>query len=300
MLNLFSVDTFEKAHKDTPAAYFRGFGMLLSNTCQLCDLPSVRGGIFALRRLCKACSKTHQPSFAVGPSRIDGFMITKGELKKAGVNPINIALNAKSQPFTTKELYSVKALEKAALTKYKTAAGVEEAGAKKKKTAKTRFEDSQDSAKPMKKRSKIEDIVVYNGDLSAMHRHSMADFYNALPLGFLNRFQEPVRLERRYTEKHKSHGQDQVMMRGDILIRHLDLRELKANITDFITKSNPSPEGIICISGEKYATGLYPVEGFKYFLPPRPDEPLDFNVVTPIPSLYGGTDCALRSLEARG
>ena len=34
----------------------------------------------------------------------------------------------------------------------------------------------------MKKRSKIESITVYNGNLDDMQRLFMADFYNVLPL----------------------------------------------------------------------------------------------------------------------
>lgn len=53
----------------------------------------------------------------------------------------------------------------------------------------------------MKKRSKIESITVYNGNLDDMQRLFMADFYNVLPLGFVNRDSTPPRLEWCYSEK---------------------------------------------------------------------------------------------------
>ena len=223
----------------------------------------------------------------------------------------------------------------------------------------------------MKKRSKIESVTVYNGDLDAMQRRFMADFYNVLPLGFVSRDRDetPIRMEWCYSEKQRevsirqakdcsfatrfarrsfngtntsslfrsSLQSSQFMFRADLLVHFLDIRELKANITDSSAKAiedakaetnvkettivtdpfgrtvtttkttdSPSPTKPAHLSyaerKDKYnKDAVYPINTAhpSYSNPPKPANPLNFAEVTPVPLMYGGALGSLRKLAPR-
>ncbi|GMH96077.1 hypothetical protein TrVE_jg13684 [Triparma verrucosa] len=193
LLNIFKPDSILAASHPSETTFFRALGMLLSRTCQICDAPAHGGSSFACLRLCKNCTATKLESQVLGPSHVNRFLLTKGDLKKAGISGIAITKykkpddSKKDAGFVTKELYGVKALEVACLNKYGSVENVVALGAEKKRAAKKKYDDSQKSEKPMKNRSVFEHLDIYDGDLSKFAKGVMGTFYNVMPLGYVNR-----------------------------------------------------------------------------------------------------------------
>ena len=197
LLDIFKPDSILVGASHSPeTVFFRGLGMLLSRTCQVCDAPGHGGSPFACLRLCSECVKTKEESFALCPSHINRFLLTKGDLKKAGVTPFTISNyenpDGGSQAFYTKELYNVNALKAVCLEKYGSVEDVVAAGAAKKKAAKKKYDDLKETAKPMKKLPAILSLTIYDGNLQKVNGNGingdfLCGFYNALPLGYLDR-----------------------------------------------------------------------------------------------------------------
>ena len=129
------------------------------------------------------------------------------------------------------------------------------------------------------------------------------------------------------------------MFRADLLVHFLDIRELKANITNSAAKveakakelgekvvkettTGTTPFGQIITTTKTTETteppvqatlsyserrdkynknAVYPIDTpfTSYMIPPQPDHPLNFAEVTPAPQMYGGAKGSLRHLAPR-
>jgi hypothetical protein len=169
MLPCFSYDVISKSLYP-PASYLKALKMLLSMNCDSCGVMTAEASPLTLTRLCKKCSTRCDEAICTTASGAKELcLLTDKDL--IGIHCYESSTDdTAGMPFCPKAFYSAQGVANKCLSKYGGLVAFKEEVEKRRLKARQKYDDSQTSDKPQKKRSKILHTSFFNGDIKNFTR----------------------------------------------------------------------------------------------------------------------------------
>jgi hypothetical protein len=179
LLPCFSYDVISKS-LHPPTSYLKVLKMLVSMDCEGCGKMTVDASPLTLTRLCGKCNALCDEALCTSATTAKELcLLTDKDL--VGIPFFDTFAGAAGMAFCPKALYSALGVSNKCMDKYGGLVAFRAEVEKRRLKAKQKYDDSQASDKPQKKRSKLEHASLFNGDI----KNLVSVFGNTMPCGFV-------------------------------------------------------------------------------------------------------------------
>jgi hypothetical protein len=169
LLPCFSYDVISKS-LHPPASYLKPLKMLVSMNCEGCGAMTTAASPLTLTRLCGKCNGRCDEALCTSASAAKELcLLTDKDL--VGISRFECfgtSGDTGGMAFCPKALYSAQEIANKCMEKYGDLVAFTAEVEKRRLKAKQKYDDSQTSDKPQKKRSKIEHTAFFKGDLKIL------------------------------------------------------------------------------------------------------------------------------------
>ena len=160
--------------------YKRAAACLLTKSCARCGRIAGNANPLTMERLCCPCFKDDEASFMIAKSKAkEAFLLSEKDVKQLETKAQFPDRNFAGKDCTSTVLL-MSEVKSAAFEKYGGADGLAEEIGKRKRAAEERFQKSQKTAKPQKKRSKIERLSDRPAENPTRNEYTLG---HGLPIG---------------------------------------------------------------------------------------------------------------------